>query len=98
MYNLSHSNGMSLKTLSRICEFFDYELVVRPKSDADREAKIIILESEQSKDINGSLIVKDDEFQRSQRSTEKDEMLKLFESLTEEQQAAILVTIKAMLK
>jgi len=46
VYNLAHAKGMSLKTLSRICKFFDYEIVIRPKSNVDRAARTIVLDSE----------------------------------------------------
>lgn len=46
MYNLTKAKGMSLKTLSRICKFFDYEIVIRPKSNVDRAQRTIVLEVE----------------------------------------------------
>lgn len=47
IYNLTRAKGMSLKTLSRICNFFDYEIVIRPKSSIDRQARTIVLEVEE---------------------------------------------------
>lgn len=46
MYNLEHAKGINLKTLTKICNYFDYEIVIRPRSSVNRAERTITLEAE----------------------------------------------------